>query len=295
MKRIRSKLRRSESIAALFFLLPNLLGFLALTAIPVVVSFGLSFFEWRLLDSPTFAGLGNFTRILTDDVFLKSLGNTAYFVFVKVPLSTVLALVVAVFLNRRIAGRNFMRTILFLPVVCSSVAAAMIWLPLLETESGLVNKALELVGMAPVPWISSTAWAMPSVIMVAVWKEIGYFMVIFLAGLQGIPVSYYEAARIDGASAFQEFRHITLPLISPTTFFVVVTSVIGSFQIFDLTSVLTQGGPANATNTVVMYIYQSGFQSFRMGYASSLAYALFAVIFVFTIAQNILSKRWVHQ
>ena len=295
MKRIRSKYSKTESIAALIFLLPNLLGFLALTAIPVVVSFGLSFFEWRLLDTPTFAGLGNFARILMDDVFLKSLGNTAYFVFAKVPLSTVLALVVAVFLNRRIAGRNFMRTILFLPVVCSSVAAAMIWLPLLETESGLVNKALELVGMAPVPWISSTRWAMPSVIMVAVWKEIGYFMVIFLAGLQGIPVSYYEAARIDGASAFQEFRHITLPLISPTTFFVVVTSVIGSFQIFDLTSVLTQGGPANATNTVVMYIYQSGFQSFRMGYASSLAYALFAVIFVFTIAQNVLSKRWVHQ
>jgi len=174
------------------------------------------------------------------------------------------------------------------------VAVAVIWTPLLESsENGLINHVLSLLGINIIPFLVSPVWAMPSVILVGLWKELGYFMVIFLAGLQGIPRSYYEAASIDGAHSMDVFLHITIPLISPTTFLALTTSQIGSFQIFDLTSVLTKGGPANATNTLVMYIYQNGFQFFRMGYASALSLILFITIFIITLVQNHYSDKWV--
>jgi multiple sugar transport system permease protein len=261
---------------------------------PTVGSFLISFSEWSLLGKPKFIGLQNYIEMLTHPVFWKTFGNTVYYVFVKVPLNMALSLFFAVLLNRRIRGRNVFRTILFLPIVASSVSVALIWQPLFNPTLGLLNRILSYVGLGPYPWIYSPTWAMPSVILVATWKEIGYYMVMFLAGLQGIPLSYYEAARIDGANIIQEFLSITVPLVSPTTFFVLITSIIGSFQIFDLTTVLTRGGPANATNTLVMYVYQAGFQFFRMGYASAIAYLLFAVILIFTLTQNRISKRWVH-
>ena len=275
--------------------MPNLLGFLVLTVIPIIGSFGLSFFDWRLLDTPSAIGLRNYADLLKDDLFWKALLNTAYFVFVKVPITVVLSLLLAVVLNRKLAGVTFFRVVCFVPVVCSSVSVALIWQPLLDTGMGLVNRIIGLVGIPAVPWLTSIEWAMPSVIMVAEWKEIGYFMVIFLAGLQTIPSVYYEAGRIDGAGAWQEFLRITVPLISPTTFFIVVTSIIGSFQVFDITTVLTQGGPGNATNTLVMYIYQAGFKFFRMGFASAMAYMLFAIVFVFTLLQQRMSRYWVEQ
>jgi multiple sugar transport system permease protein len=290
-----NKRRRQEAAAALVFLLPNLLGFLVLTVIPIVGSFGLSFFDWKLLDTPSAAGLRNYADLIKDDLFWKALINTAYFVFAKVPVTVVLSLLLAVILNKKIHGVTFFRVVTFLPVVCSSVSVALIWQPLLDTSMGLVNRLIGLAGAAPVPWLTSIEWAMPSVVLVAVWKELGYFMVIFLAGLQTIPSVYYEAGKIDGASAFREFLHITVPLISPTTFFIVVTSIIASFQVFDITTVLTQGGPGNATNTLVMYIYQAGFKFFRMGYASAIAYMLFAIVFVFTLFQSRVSKYWVEQ
>jgi multiple sugar transport system permease protein len=286
--------RARDGTAAFFFLLPNLLGFLVLTAIPIVGSFGLSFFSWRLLDTPVAVGLGNYADLLKDDLFWKTLLNTAYFVFVKVPITVVLSLLLAVMLNRRLVGLSFFRVVVFIPVVCSAVSVALIWQPLLDSV-GLVNRILGFLGIPAVPWITSIPWAMPSVIMVAEWKEVGYFMVIFLAGLQTIPSVYYEAARMDGAGLWREFLHITVPLISPTTFFVVVTSIIGSFQVFDITTVLTQGGPGNATNTLVMYIYQAGFRFFRMGFASAMAYMLFAIVFVFTLIQQRMARYWVEQ
>ncbi len=287
--------RLRDGAAAFFFLLPNLLGFLVLTVIPIVGSFGLSFYDWRLLDAPTAVGLRNYADLLHDDLFWKALLNTAYFVFVKVPITVVFSLLLAVVLNRRLAGVTFFRVVAFVPVVCSSVSVALIWQPLLDTGMGLVNRILGLARIPPVPWLTSIQWAMPSVIMVAEWKEVGYFMVIFLAGLQAIPSVYYEAGRIDGAGPWQEFLRITVPLISPTTFFIVVTSIIGSFQVFDITTVLTQGGPGNATNTLVMYIYQAGFRFFRMGFASAMAYMLFAIVFVFTLLQQRMSRYWVEQ
>ena len=188
-----------------------------------------------------------------------------------------------------------MRAIIFLPSVCSSVAVALFWVPLLESSAnGLINHILNKLGLPIIPFLVSTKWAMPSVIFVGLWKELGYFMVIFLAGLQGIPKSYYEAAAIDGANSVTVFFHIIFPLITPTTFFALTTSLIGSFQIFDLTSVLTKGGPANATNSLVMYIYQNGFKFFKMGYASALSLILFLFIFIITFIQNHFSDKWVY-
>lgn len=295
MANSRSRSQRKESLAAFLFLLPNLAGFLLLTAVPVLASFVLSLYEWKLLAPPTFIGLANFREMATDPLFWKSLVNTGYFVFVKVPVTVALGLFLAVILNRRIIGRGMIRTILFLPVICSAVSVALIWQPLFEQSSGLLNGIVRFFGGKGIPWLTTTRWAMPSVIGVAVWKEVGYVMVIFLAGLQGIPRVYYEAARVDGANVFQEFFRITLPLISPTTFFVMVTSIIGAFQVFDLTTILTQGGPGNATNTIVMYIFQSAFRNFRMGYASAMAMALFVIIMALTLIQNRSSKSWVYE
>lgn len=286
---------QKEILAAFLFLLPNLTGFILFMLIPTIGSFIMGFSDWNLINSPSFAGLGNYRELLQDSLFWKTAGNTAVYVFVKVPLNLFLSLLLAILLNRQIMGRNFFRVITFLPMVCSSVSIALIWKPLMESsQQGLLNHFLGWFHLGPFPWISSMDWAMGSVIFVGIWKEIGYFMVIFLAGLQGISKAYYEAAEIDGAGPVWVFTHITFPLISPTTFFVFVTSIIGSFQIFDLTSVLTNGGPGNATNTMVMYIYQAGFRFFRMGYASALSYMLFIVIFAFTLFQNKASKKWVH-
>ncbi len=278
---------KAEYIAAVIFLLPNLSGFMIFTVWPLIYSFILSFMDWGILNKPTFIGLKNYAGIIRDSNFWLCLRNTAYYSFVKVPLNLFLSLLLAVLLNKALRGRNFFRAIAFLPAVCSSVAVGVIWQPLLESSrNGLVNHLLGYLGINPVPFISSTVWAMPSVIFVGIWKELGYFMVIYLAGLQGIPGSYYEAAAIDGSGSINTFFKITLPLLAPTTFFAFVTSLIGSFQIFDLTSVLTNGGPANATNTLVMYIYQNGFKWFRMGYASAIALILFLIIFAVTMIQN---------
>ena len=284
---------RIELTAAVIFLLPNFIGFMLFLIGPAIGSLLISMTRWRLLDEPTFVGLRNFVELFRDVRFWTTLRNTAYYAFVRVPINIAISLTLAVLLNKNLFGREIYRVILFLPVVISIVATAVLWRPMVESR-GLLNTLLARVGLGPIPWITSTTWAMPTVIMIGVWKEIGYFMVIFLAGLQGIPAMYYEAARIDGASASQQFWRITLPLISPTTFFVLTVATIFSFQIFALTTVLTDGGPRNATNTLVMYIYQSAFRNFRMGYASALAVVLFLIVLLFTVLQKRVSTRWVH-
>ncbi len=284
---------RAEFVAALAFLAPNLIGFLLFLILPAIASLAIALTRWRLLDVPQFVGLQNFADLLRDGRFWLTLRNTAYYSFVRVPINAAISLALAVLLNRKMIGRDFFRVVLFLPVVMSIVATAVIWRPLVES-SGLLNGVLAALGLPGVPWITSTNWAMPTVIMIGIWKEIGYYMVIFLAGLQAIPRTYYEAASIDGASNWQQFTRITFPLVSPTTFFVLTVAMIFSFQVFALTTVLTGGGPANATTTLVMYIYQSGFENFRMGYASAMAFVLFVIILVFTLIQKRLANRWVH-
>lgn len=289
-----SKSGKIEYRAAILFLLPNIIGFILFSLMPTVSSFFISFLDWGLLNTPKWIGLENYKEMFKDSVFWISLKNTAIYSFIKVPINLFLSLLLAILLNKQLHCRNFFRSIAFLPSVCSSVSVALIWTPLLEgSKNGFINHFLSKLGFNIIPFLSDPRFAMPSVILVGLWKELGYFMVIFLAGLQGIPRMYYEAAAIDGANSRTIFFKITFPLISTTTFFALTTSLIGSFQIFDLTSVLTGGGPANATNTLVMYIYQNGFKFFRMGYASSLSLILFLFIFVITFIQNHFANKWV--
>jgi multiple sugar transport system permease protein len=283
--RAANPLLRSERRWAIFFLSPSLIGFLAFTIFPVVASLGLSFVKWNLIHPPAFIGVGNYTRALDDIMFWRVLKNTVVYTLGTVPSAMVLSLALALALNQRIRGVTLFRGLYYLPVVAPMVAVTMVWRWLYNVNFGVINYVLSLVGVSAIPWLTSTRWAMPSVIIMSVWKGLGSGMVIYLAGLQGIPQHLYDAASVDGANAWQRFRHITLPMLATTTFFVMVTSVISSFQVFGQVFVLTRGGPANATSTMVYYIFQNAFQSFRMGYASALSWLLFAAVFVFTLIQ----------
>lgn len=283
-----------EAVAGYLFLMPNFMGFLIFTIFPVIGSLLLSFSDWNMITSPVIVGFENYQTLGKDPLLLQSLSNTAFFSFLSVPLSIMLALFLAVIINKKIRGINFFKAAYFLPTIYSTVAVALIWQWIYDYQAGLLNHIIGWIHLGPYPWLVSPQWAMLSVVGVAVWRGVGYNMLIFLAGLQGVPAELYEAARIDGAKQWQIFWHVTRPVISPTTFFVTITSIINSFQVFDITTVLTNGGPGNATNTLVMLIYQHAFQFFRMGYASAIAYVLFGIVFVFTILQAWLSKRWVH-
>ena len=288
-------MQRQEAMTGYLFLLPNIVGFLIFSSIPVLMTFSISLLDWDLIRTPRFVGLDNYIKLLTDDaLFRKVLFNTAYFVIGTVPAGVILSLLLALAMNANVKGISFFRAVFFIPVISASVAVAMMWRWLYNTDFGLINLFLTNLGLKGVPWLSSTAWAMPAVIIMAIWKGLGYNMLIFLAGLQGIPSHLHEAAAIDGANSVQRFRHITVPLLAPTTFFVLVISGINSFQVFDLAFVLTKGGPGDATNTMVMYIYNQAFQFFHMGYAAAIAWVLFGIIFVVTLCQHQLQKRWVH-
>jgi multiple sugar transport system permease protein len=289
-----SPLLRTERRWALFFLAPDAIGFLVFTLLPVLASLGLSFVKWNLVGRPIFNGLGNYGRAFSDPMFWRVLKNTAYYTLGTVPTSMVLSLLLALALNQKIKGVTLFRGLYYLPVISPMVAVAMVWRWLYNADFGIINYFLSLVGLPAIRWLTTSLWAMPAVIVMSVWKSLGYGMVIFLAGLQGIPQHLYDAAAVDGANAWQRFRHVTLPMLSATTFFVLVTSIISSFQVFGQVYIMTRGGPANATSTIVYYIYQNGFESFRMGYASALSWLLFAVIFIFTIIQFQTQREWVY-
>jgi len=284
---------RKETAAGYLFLLPALGGILVFILGPVVAAIALSFTKWDLLTPAKFIGLSNYQELIQDPMFRKVMLNTLIFTGASVPLSLILSLGLALALNQKIKGIVIFRTIYFLPVVSSMVAVSLVWRWLYNPNYGLLNYFLNLLHLPSVNWLFSTTWAMPAVILMSVWKGLGYNMVIFLAGLQGIPQMYYESAKIDGAGKFQAFKNITLPLLSPTTFFVLVISIISSFQVFDQIFVMTSGGPAHATEVIIYYIYHNAFQIFRMGYASALAFCLFIIIFALTLLQIRLSKRWV--
>lgn len=276
------------------FLLPTLVGLALFSAGPVIAAFGLSFTSWDIVSPPQWIGLENYRQLIERELFWRVMRNTLYYTFASVPLALVLALLLALAMNQKLRGTTFYRTVYFLPVISSTVAIALVWAWLYNPEFGLLNYFLRLIGIKGPGWLGDPNWAMPAIILASVWKGLGYYMVIFLAGLQGIPEEYYEAAKIDGASAWQRFRYVTLPLISPTTFFVLVILVIGSFQVFEITFVMTQGGPAYATLTIAYYIFQNAFEWYRMGLAAALAYVLFAMILVITVIQWKVQGRWVH-
>ena len=290
-----SGLKRHERRAAYLFLLPSFIGFFCFTLLAFLASFVISFFEWDMLTTPAFVGLDNYATLLHDKTFHLVLWNTFTFTFGTVPLSAGLGLLVALGLNQRIRGLSIYRTIYFMPVVTSLVAVSLLWQWVFDSHYGLLNAMLRIVGVADPPaWLSSTEWAMPALILMSVWSNVGFTMVLFLAGLQNIPGHLYEAAEIDGASAWQRFRHITLPLLTPTTFFVLVISTINSFQVFTQALIMTKGGPVHATSTIVYYIYENGFHWFKMGYASAMAWVLFLIIFLLTLLQMRLQRKWVH-
>jgi multiple sugar transport system permease protein len=289
---------------AYVFLLPSLLGFGFFVILPVIGSLVLSFVDWRLTNTPTFVGLDNYITLFTrDTTFPRVLSNTAFYVIAIVPVQLVLGLLMAVALNSGIRGMGIYRVIYFMPVVTNIVAAAMVF-QWLFNSNGLFSSWIWQIRQAtgwdiqPPNWTTDSFWSKPTVALLTVWKNVGFTMVIYLAGLQNIPEVLYEAATVDGASAWQRFRHITIPMISPTTFFLLVIQMIGAFQLFAEPFVLTRtssGAPLQSTMSIVYYIWDSAFGSAdRMGKASAIAWVLFAIIFMFTFLQLRLQRRWVH-
>ncbi len=287
--------RKVKNMAmAYLFLLPNLVGFLIFTLIPIVCSMGLSFMEWDSANPMVFVGFENFKRLWTDDTFKISLWNTVYYSVFTVPLTMAAALGLAIILNQKMKGINIFRTIFFFPHVASLVAIAVVWNLLFHPTLGPVNNILKFLGIANPPgWTSSVDWAMPVIIIVSIWKSMGYYMILYLSGLQAIPRELYEAAKVDGANSFQRFKSITLPMLTPTTFFVSIMLTIACFKVFDLVSVMTNGGPGRATNVLVFNIYNTAFINYEFGYASAISMILFIIVLAITIVQFRAEKKWV--
>ncbi|TDD70501.1 sugar ABC transporter permease [Jiangella aurantiaca] len=283
---------RYAGIVALF-LAPSLVPLTLFTLVPMVSSLWVSLHDWNLITPMEFVGLANYRELLSDGDTWAAFGHTLGYIAGYLPLVYVLGLAAALALNTALRGRNVFRAAYFLPVVTSWVVVALLWRWLLSPANGLVNHVLELVGVDGPGWWTDPAWAMPSVILASAWKDLGFVMIILLAGLQSIPGELYDAARVDGTSAWQRFRYVTLPLLSPSTFFVVVISLINGFQVFDQVYVMTGGGPAGATEVVVQQIYDLTFRYGRAGDASALSWLLFVVVLVVTIIQVRGQRRWV--
>jgi multiple sugar transport system permease protein len=289
-------LRRGEARAAYLFILPTALGFLVFTAGPVVAAIGLSLFDYDVLSPPQFAGLANFEAALGDPRLLTVYRNTLTYVVAWAALDSGLALALAMAMHRPMnaALRYLLRTTYFFPVLTSTASVAIVWSFLYNTDLGIINYYISRLGLPKVPWLTSSAWAIWSIVLLQIWKSVGFNFVLFVAGLQNIPRHLYEAAAIDGAGRWASFRYVTLPMLSGTIFFALVISLINGFQIFDAAYIMTQGGPGDASRTVVMYIYENGFRFFKMGYASTVALSLFLVILLLTVLQFRVSRSWVH-
>lgn len=291
---LRSRRSRKDSIWALVFLLPQLVGLLLFCLYPVFDAFRISLTDWTGFGAYNYVGLENYRDQLNDPVFITSLKNTAIFTLIGVPGTVIGAFLLAVAVNN-IKGRMIYRVIFFLPTVTSSVAISMIWMLMLNGQFGLVNSWINRTfGVVAPNWFVDKNWVIPTIAIIAIWQSIGYNMIIFLAGLQGIPRTYYEAASLDGAGRWRVFRDITIPLVSPTTFLVTVLSIIGSFQVFDFIYVATGGGPGYASRTMVYHIYDLAFVDFQFGLSSASAIILFGIILVFTAFQFWGQRKWVN-
>lgn len=281
---------------AFVMLSPNLVGFLMFTLFPVIASLLLSFTSYDILTPPEWVGLYNYEEMFVyDKIVSQVVRNTLVYTACVVPIGIFLSLMLALALDQKIKFVRIFRSAFFMPVITSAVAVSLVWQWLYNPDFGLLNSFLKMVGVTEPPaWLNSQVYALPAVIVTSIWKNLGYNMLLFLAGLQNISTTYYEAAELDGANGVQRFMHITWPLLSPTTFFVFVMSVISSFQVFDLVQLMTRGGPGRATSTLVHYIYQNGFKFFYVGYASALAYLLFAMVLVITLINMTLQKKVVY-
>lgn len=278
--------RKTPLKYVLIFLLPSLLGFTLFNVIPIISSLGLAFTEWDLMTPIRFVGLDNFISMFTDDpLFWPSLGRTLLYASMSIPLGIVTSLLLALAMNRPLKGIAIFRVIYFIPYVSSMIAVSMVWKWLYNDQFGLINTFLSLVGLPTQSWLNDASLVIPSLVLMDVWKGAGFGMLIYLAALQGIPEQLYEAATVDGANAFQRFFKITLPLLGPAHFYMLVTGLIGGFQVFDSVYLMTQGGPGFATRVYAYNLYQTAFRQFQMGYASAMAWFLFFIIFAVTLLQ----------
>lgn len=286
---------RSKKKIIITFLLPSLLGLLIFKVGAMLYSLYISFTDWNLFGSPKFVGLENYIQIFQDPRFYDSLKNTLLFIIGYLPIVVVLSLGVALLLNSKVKGVNIFRGLFFLPVITSWVAVSMIWKGLLNPEFGVINSIIEVFGGTGPAWLQNPTFVIPAVVMVSVWKDVGFLSIIFLGGLQGISQEYYEASKIDGANKWNQFRNITLPLLSPTTFYALIITIINSFQVFDQIWIMTSGEPtADLVPVMVTEIYKNSFQYQKMGYATALSWILFFIIILVTIFQNVMQKKWVH-
>ena len=290
MKNLFEKFVNNTQMSALIFLLPALLGTLIFIVIPVICSFGLSFVQWDLLNPIKFVGFENYREIFHDGLFYKILGNTIVFALATSFLGVIIPLILASILNTKIRGSEFFKGAYFLPFITPMVVVGVVWAWIFDPNIGLLNQMLHL----HLNWLYDLKLAMPALIVVSVWKLIGYNMIIFLSSLSAISQSLFEAAKIDGANSFQIFKNVTIPMLSPTIFFVVIITAISSFQVFDLIYLMTQGGPFDSTNVLVYAIYKNAFEYFNVGKASAIAYVLFVIILVLTLIQWSLRKKLVY-
>jgi multiple sugar transport system permease protein len=285
---------RLERRWGLLLALPAIVGFVVFTLVPMAASAVLSLTDWTIGSTPSFVGIENYTKMFTGDpLFLKSLSVTTYYTLGAVPLTLIVAFAIAMLLNAKVRGLGVYRTVYYLPTLVPSVANAVLWLWIFNPDFGLLNSTLRQLGLPTSNWVFSEEAVVPSLILMSTWG-FGNIMVIFLAGLQGVPRHLYEAVAIDGGGALRQFRHVTLPMMTPVLFYNLVTSIIGTFQVFNQAYIMTQGGPNNASTFYVYYLYTTAFTKSEMGYASALAWALFVIVMVITVALFRSSSRWVY-
>jgi multiple sugar transport system permease protein len=287
-----SKLRRRNTLIGWSFILPNFLGFGLLTLVPVIALFYIGFTNWNIFGTANWTGVANFVRLFGDTSFQTALLNTFYYAVMHIPLTFVVSLGLALLLNNKLRGIAFFRTAAFFPYITSIVAIAVVWNLLFSPDYGPINQFLHVIGIQHPPgWLTSSDWAMPAVVIVSTWRDMGYYMILFLAGLQTVPRELHEAARMDGAGVWQRFWNVTLPCLRPTTFFVTVMLTINSFKIFDLILVMTNGGPGQSTLVLSQFIYQKAFVENQFGYASAASIVLFFICIVVTLIQFFINKR----
>lgn len=286
--------KHRETLWGWGLMVPTLLGLLFFTVGPFLVAIYVSFTNWSLFKGPEWVGLANYQKMFQDPLFWISWQNTALYTGVSVPLSMIIGLGIAILLNRKLRGMAFFRILFFAPMTIGVVASGLLWAWMFSPQYGLLNYILNFAGLGPFRWLTSESTSLMSIIIVGVWRAIGFTIVIFLAGLQSIPDSLYDAAAVDGAGGWRKFRHITIPMLSPTIFFSTLIGVIMSFQVFEQTYVMTQGGPGNSTLTIIYFIYQNGFSYLRMGYASAVSVSFLIVILLGTSLLLRFQDRLVH-
>lgn len=301
-RRTSSKQKAAGLLTASPFLLPSLIGMLIFSVLPLIISGLISFTDWNGLAALTapgffqehFIGLENYKKILSSAEFWRTLGNTAEYIILYIPLMLAASLLVATLLSQTRRGIGFFRVVYYIPVLTSWVAASLIWKTVLSPQYGALNGILSIFGIQGPGWLTDEKWAMPAIVLVSVWKDMGFFGLILLSGVVGINKTYYEAADLDGANGWVKFIRITLPLLTPSIFYVLIVGMINAFQLFPQIMIMTGGGPNGATQVMVERIYNYGFRYYRMGYASAFSWILFAVIMVFTAIQMKGQERWVH-